>query len=126
MEKQQPQQPKNNNNVGAAVVVVKVKPENVVAHPSGIGKNGTVFAFVGDARWTRAQLLGEIAKTSWGLCQAQTSDLFVEPKKLYEKVFERLVYAPVSEMSEEYARDNMVALRRGAMEAAQYANEGGE
>lgn len=106
------------------VDIVRVKPENLVAHSSGIGKHGKVMAFVGDARWTRAQLLGEIAKASWGLCRVQTSDILVPAEERYDKVFSRLVYAPESEMSEDHGR-NMATLRRGAIEAAQYA-QGGE
>lgn len=121
----------NNSASNNTIQRIKVKPNNLEAHSSGIGKNGTVLAFVGNARWTRVQLLGEIAKTSWGLCQAQTMDLFQPASELYDSVFSRLVYAPESEMSreensEQQDREDMVALRRGAMEAAQYVQEGGE
>lgn len=115
------------NEAAPNIQRVKIKPNNLVAHSSGIGMNGTVLAFVGDARWTRVQLLGEIAKTSWGLCQAQLLDLFRPASELYDSVFTRLVYAPQSEMSrdsEQRDRDDLVALRRGAMEAAQYVQEG--
>ena len=105
-----------------AVDIKRVRPDNLKAHASGIGKNGTVYAFCGDARWTRAQLLGEIAKASWGLCQAQTADLFVTADKLYDQVLSRLVYAPESAMTEQHSR-SLVALRRGAMEVAQYVHE---
>jgi len=122
----------------AAIANIKrVKPINLKPQSSGIGKNGTVYAFVGDARWTRAQLLGEIAKSSWGLCQAQIpSDLFLPENERYAAVQPRLVYAPISEMSQ-YSNDNddndqtesdetdMVALRRGALEAANYVHGGG-
>ena len=64
-------------------------------------------------------------------------DLFRRPStELYDAVFSRLVYAPESAMSNSSADDeletddddeeNMVALRRGAIEAARYAQEGGE
>jgi len=61
-------------------------------------------------------------------------DLVRPASTLYERVSSRLVYAPPSEMSrddngseDEQQRDraDMVALRRGAMEAAQYVQEGG-
>ena len=116
------------------ITVIQVRPANLVAHSSGIGRNGSVLAFVGNARWTRVQLLGEIAKTSWGLCQFRPMDLVRPAPTLYERVSSRLVYAPPSEMSrddngseDEHQRDraDMVALRRGAMEAAQYVQEGG-
>ena len=32
------------------------------------------MVFWGDARWTRAQLLGEIARGHWGLCKASVTD----------------------------------------------------
>jgi hypothetical protein len=36
---------------------------------------GLVLAFWGDARWSRAQLLGEIARGHWGLAKAGVGDL---------------------------------------------------
>jgi hypothetical protein len=33
------------------------------------GAHGRVYVFWGDARWSRAQLLGEIARGHWGLCR---------------------------------------------------------
>lgn len=108
-----------NANLNQQQVVVKVRPINLEAQAStGIcGANGTVFAFVGDARWTRVQLLGEIAKTSWGLCHAQIEDLLHEASTLYGSVHPRLIYAPQSEMSrqgssEESDRNDMIVLRR--------------
>ena len=32
---------------------------------------GTVLCFWGDARWSRTQLLGEIARGHWGMCRAR-------------------------------------------------------
>ena len=57
-------------------------------------------------RWTRAQLLGEIAKGSWGLCRASVDELLTAEPSRWAKLQSsaRLAYAPVSEMTEEYIR----------------------
>ena len=44
----------------------KVKPANLEPLE---GRHGRVYVFWGDAQWSRAQLLGEIARGSWGLCR---------------------------------------------------------
>lgn len=66
----------------------------------------------GDARWSRVQLLGEIARGSWGICRAEVSDLKITGTTCPE-VFDhddttwsnltqgdRLVYAAKSEMTD--------------------------
>mmetsp|Transcript_52142 Transcript_52142/g.125917 ORF Transcript_52142/g.125917 Transcript_52142/m.125917 type:complete len:639 (-) Transcript_52142:224-2140(-) len=114
-----------------AAVVVRVKPSNLRNDGDEKGKCGTVLAFAGDARWTRVQLLGEIAKTSWGLCQGQISDVLFSPSdKLYDSVVPRLVYAPLSEMSRQNddnddddgddSDNDLAVLRRVAIEADRY------
>eukprot|EP00051_Salpingoeca_urceolata_P033154 m.19220 g.19220 ORF g.19220 m.19220 type:complete len:631 (+) comp5898_c0_seq1:395-2287(+) len=67
-----------------------------------------VLVFWGDARWSRTQLLGELAKGSWGMCHADVSDAFAaeplgqqpDPKGLWTRLVTsgRLVYAPDNEM----------------------------
>ena len=114
-----------------AAVVVKVKPSNLRNDGDVGGKCGTILAFAGDARWTRVQLLGEIAKTSWGLCQGQISDVLFSPSdKLYDSVVTRLVYAPLSEMSRQNddgddddgddSDNDLAVLRRAAIEVDRY------
>jgi hypothetical protein len=69
------------------------------------GSTGRVHLFWGCAQWTRTQLLGEIAKGNWGLCKANVSDVFgvgVAPKDKRELFDNRLMFAPVSEMTESY------------------------
>lgn len=82
----------------------------------------TVDAFWGDARWSRTQLLGEIARGSWGLCRAELTDLATaappptaaEPtaapaaplrhlgwRDLVDADPPRLIYAMKSEMTDE-------------------------
>lgn len=59
--------------------------------------------FWGYAGWSRCQLMGEIARGSWGLCQAETKDVVERAaSEVYESVFPRLVFAPESDMSETY------------------------
>ena len=43
-------------------------------------RGGRVLAFWGDARWSRTQLLGEIARGSWGMCQGTVLDLASVPR----------------------------------------------
>mmetsp|Transcript_56301 Transcript_56301/g.131940 ORF Transcript_56301/g.131940 Transcript_56301/m.131940 type:complete len:467 (-) Transcript_56301:49-1449(-) len=78
------------------------------------GETGRVFAVWGDARWSRAQLLGEIAKGDWGLCHANISDLLCNPDERWKNTEGRLAFAPITEMSETYMREaqaQMVAHR---------------
>ena len=64
----------------------------------------------GEARWSRTQLLGELARGSWGMARAEASDLFGDGpraraggwKQLVRS--DRLIYAPQTAMTEERAR----------------------
>eukprot|EP00036_Acanthoecidae_sp_10tr_P000655 CAMPEP_0182949906 /NCGR_PEP_ID=MMETSP0105_2-20130417/60498_1 /TAXON_ID=81532 ORGANISM="Acanthoeca-like sp., Strain 10tr" /NCGR_SAMPLE_ID=MMETSP0105_2 /ASSEMBLY_ACC=CAM_ASM_000205 /LENGTH=500 /DNA_ID=CAMNT_0025090207 /DNA_START=53 /DNA_END=1555 /DNA_ORIENTATION=+ len=76
-----------------------------------------VDAYWGDARWSRTQLLGEIARGSWGMCRAEITDVTSVAPADGEAVVEallhlrwsdiigaappRLVYAQKSEMTDE-------------------------
>lgn len=89
----------------------QLKPINLEALAGGEGR---VFAIWGDARWSRAQLLGEIAKGDWGLCHANIGDLTAEPHERWANMAGRLAFAPITEMSESYMREaeqQMVAAR---------------
>lgn len=65
----------------------------------------------GDARWSRAQLLGELARGHWGMCTAAVHDVFAAEagpaqwEALVARENERIVYAPRSEMTEEMDDD---------------------
>eukprot|EP01062_Namystynia_karyoxenos_P026276 TRINITY_DN20464_c0_g1_i1.p1 TRINITY_DN20464_c0_g1~~TRINITY_DN20464_c0_g1_i1.p1 ORF type:complete len:1032 (+),score=333.23 TRINITY_DN20464_c0_g1_i1:132-3227(+) len=63
----------------------------------------TVRVWAGDARWSRTQLLGELARGGWGMCRAEAADLIPKPT-LWEDLIngDRLIYAPKNEMSEEF------------------------
>ena len=106
---------------------MKVRPVNLVG---GAGAFGRVLVFWGDARWSRTQLLGELAKGDWGLGRAGVRQLTVEPASCWTDIYStgRLAFAPVSEMTEEYirgaGREQMEALRPGAQQALEDA--GGE
>ncbi|CAE8686259.1 unnamed protein product [Polarella glacialis] len=69
------------------------------------GANGRVFAVWGNARWTRAQLLGEIAKGDWGLCRANVGDVVSTPSERWTNTAGRLAFAPITEMTESYMRE---------------------
>lgn len=77
----------------------RVKPRNLT--PSDPG-TGTVYVFWGKAQWSRAQLLGEIAKGSWGLCRASVTDVTKSPGDRWEALRDRMAFAPVTEMSDDY------------------------
>ena len=81
---------------------------------------GVVHCVWGDAQWSRTQLLGEIARGHWGLCRAAVTDLPHDggaaraARRWRPDVDGRLVFAPVTEMTEDFMRtaeQEMVALR---------------
>lgn len=78
------------------------------------GGTGRVLCFWGDARWSRVQLLGEIARGHWGLCRAGVLDLILPPTERWPGLDGRLAFAPCTEMTEgslEEARRQMTAYR---------------
>ncbi|KDO22407.1 hypothetical protein SPRG_11359 [Saprolegnia parasitica CBS 223.65] len=98
---------------------IKVKPSNLEVFGT---PKPTVYVIWGDAQWTRAQLLGEIARGSWGLCRAMVDDMLRAPSERWDALQRegRLAFAPVSEMTEDYVRqatEEMVALRSNAVAA---------
>ena len=106
----------------------QVKAENLEPMEGG---GGRVLAFWGDARWSRAQLLGEIARGHWGLCRAGVSDFTSPASELFEGLEGRVAFAPVTEMTEDFmseARRDMSRFRVAAegMAAAAEDGEGGE
>lgn len=69
-----------------------------------------VLVFWGTGRWGKTQLLGEIARGSWGVTTAGFSDVFRKPdeESLYSGLIEsgRLVFAPKNEMMREEVADS--------------------
>lgn len=100
----------------------QLKPSNLQPFD---GCHGRVYAFWGDARWSRTQLLGEIARGHWGLCHASVSDLIVRPQERWRSLEGRLVFAPVTEMTERLLQEGQRQMNayRAAREAAQ-GNDG--
>jgi len=98
---------------------VKLKDESIhtlgSAHLEGLeGGHGRVLTFWGDARWSRAQLLGEIARGHWGLCRAGIADLVAASDERWTGLQGRLAFAPVTDMTEDFLRDaqrQMASLR---------------
>eukprot|EP00039_Didymoeca_costata_P022554 m.4738 g.4738 ORF g.4738 m.4738 type:complete len:506 (-) comp3080_c0_seq1:147-1664(-) len=102
----------------------KVKPDNL----KGLdGVNGRVFVFWGDAEWSRAQLLGEIARGHWGLCRATVHELVTPPSERWHPTLNgRLAFAPVTEMTESFlqeARREMNVIREEARAVVALQNE---
>lgn len=111
--------------VGSSGECVKIKPDNLeaVIDPSlpgqlsiSTGSYGRVFVFWGNAGWSRAQLLGEIAHGSWGLCRANVGDLLTDSNQRWASLANpganRLAYAPVNEMTEDYVTNPSTTVRR--------------
>mmetsp|Transcript_114239 Transcript_114239/g.319216 ORF Transcript_114239/g.319216 Transcript_114239/m.319216 type:complete len:353 (+) Transcript_114239:1-1059(+) len=62
-----------------------------------------LLVFWGYAGWSRCQLLGEIARGSWGLCGAELGDVVSSgAHEVWHTIYPRLVFAPRTEMSESY------------------------
>ena len=99
---------------------IKVKPENMDALSS---KNGRVFCFWGDARWSRTQLLGEIARGSWGLCAANITDIISPVEERWKNLYDRLAFAPKSAMSEEYMSRQMNRLSERVRHSGRTSSE---
>ncbi len=61
----------------------------------------------GNAGWSRAQLLGEIAHGSWGLCRASSGDLTSNIADRWSQLTasNRLAFAPINEMTEDYVTE---------------------
>jgi hypothetical protein len=103
---------------------LKVRPVNLSAE----GGPSRVLVFWGDARWSRAQLLGETARGHWGLCRATIGEFIVSPEEVWPGTLipNRLAYAPISAMTDE-TLSRLVAEggeARQEMEAAYQAAEG--
>mmetsp|Transcript_13779 Transcript_13779/g.18392 ORF Transcript_13779/g.18392 Transcript_13779/m.18392 type:complete len:549 (+) Transcript_13779:13-1659(+) len=82
---------------------------------------GRVFAFWGDARWSRTQLLGEIARGHWGMCKSTLAEILAPPHGRRDTLNDRLVFAPLTAMTEASiatARSQMAPLRQQALAAA--------
>eukprot|EP00391_Amoebophrya_sp_Ameob2_P002316 CAMPEP_0179000754 /NCGR_PEP_ID=MMETSP0795-20121207/10886_1 /TAXON_ID=88552 /ORGANISM="Amoebophrya sp., Strain Ameob2" /LENGTH=1054 /DNA_ID=CAMNT_0020693863 /DNA_START=607 /DNA_END=3770 /DNA_ORIENTATION=+ len=79
-----------------------------------------VFCIWGDARWSRTQLLGEIARGSWGLSHANVTDLAMSSVKRWKNTEGRLAFAPITEMSEDYMKnaERDMALARARIQMA--------
>merc|ERR1712232_830879 len=98
--------------------VVQIPPTELEGLEVGRGR---VLAFWGHASWTRVQLLGEIARGHWGLCRATVTDLVLHPAERWLGLDGRLVYAPVTEMTDkslEEAHRQMTADHAGLIQHA--------
>jgi hypothetical protein len=86
---------------------IKVKPVNLIgATIEGgldLGSAARVIVFWGDARWSRAQLLGETARGHWGVCKATVGEFILPPEDVWRATLVpgRLAYAPISAMTDE-------------------------
>ena len=72
-------------------------------------ESATVKVLWGDARWSRSQLLGELARGNWGVCRAHSLDIFAPEEEHYFDLIrsERIVYAPHSSMTEQFSDEEL-------------------
>ena len=70
----------------------------------GIGDNINLRVIWGLAGWSRTQLLGEIAKGSWGMCRGDINELFPIQKQLWESLNKssRPIYSGANDFSQKY------------------------
>lgn len=105
----------------------QLRPANLEALD---GHTGRLFVFWGDARWSRAQLLGEIAKGDWGLCHANVGDLAAAPHERWSQTAGRIAFAPITDMTEPYMREaaqrEMVVAQRQVQMHGQAQGDGEE
>lgn len=61
-----------------------------------------MYAFVGVAGWSREQLLGEISRRHWGLCNSKLDDLINYQNNMWENIYNsgRIIVAASSEFSQ--------------------------
>jgi len=100
----------------------RTAPPEEEAEPFG----GIVYCFWGDARWSRTQLLGEIARGHWGMCKAGVLDVVARPRDRRAGLEDRLVFAPITAMTEEsiaHARTQLRPLREQGRLAARQADD---
>ena len=89
----------------------RLKPANLTPHgPAG----GVVHCVWGDAQWSRTQLLGEIARGHWGLCRASVAEMIAPPDERWDALDGRLVFAPETEMMEDFIRHGVQQMEREA------------
>jgi len=95
---------------------VKVRPGNL---EGGLGgAHGQVFCIWGDARWSRTQLLGEIARGHWGLCKASTADVTAPITERWQGLEGRMAFAPQTAMTEDFMRESEIQMTALRAEAA--------
>ena len=72
-----------------------------------------VLCFFGTAQWNRSQLLGEIARGHWGLTKSEPVDV-ARAETAYRRAMDSgsLVFAPLTEMTEEFMRDELAEMSR--------------
>eukprot|EP00697_Spironema_sp_BW2_P007468 gnl/Spiro4/2174_TR1042_c0_g1_i1.p1 gnl/Spiro4/2174_TR1042_c0_g1~~gnl/Spiro4/2174_TR1042_c0_g1_i1.p1 ORF type:complete len:479 (+),score=82.97 gnl/Spiro4/2174_TR1042_c0_g1_i1:60-1496(+) len=80
----------------------KLRPVNLQPLEGG---GGRVYCVWGAARWTRTQLLAEMARGHWGLTRATVADLIARPDERWLTCLDRLAFAPETAMTERFMHD---------------------
>eukprot|EP00930_Biecheleria_cincta_P087650 TRINITY_DN76882_c0_g1_i1.p1 TRINITY_DN76882_c0_g1~~TRINITY_DN76882_c0_g1_i1.p1 ORF type:complete len:430 (+),score=77.17 TRINITY_DN76882_c0_g1_i1:85-1290(+) len=101
--------------VGSLRLVLEAAAEDLkAASDSSLGtkKSATVLAWAGFAQWSRTQLLGEMARGSWGWCKGTAADISAairsqqdhDAEHLWDSLRHapRLSWAPENELSRDF------------------------
>lgn len=96
----------------SSVLALAAEEAEIVAAEGG-ERSAVVLAWAGHAQWSRTQLLGEVARGSWGWClgsvpdvQAAITAIRTDSESLWRKMrySERLLWAPSNELSRDFER----------------------
>jgi hypothetical protein len=97
-------------NVATALGVVRRAQKDVYVLDAS--NRGKVLVFWGTAQWSRAQLLGEIARGHWGLTKTEPVDVARADDAYRRAADAGLVFAPLTEMTETFMREAISDMNR--------------
>ena len=82
---------------------VRLQPKNLDTLQN-VQTKPRVLVCWGCAKWSRSQLLGEVARGHWGLATASVGDLWTQSTKLCERLNGRLLCSPQTAMTDPVLR----------------------
>ena len=97
-------------SVATALGVVRRAEKDV--YVLNASTRGKVLVFWGTAQWSRAQLLGEIARGHWGLTKMEPVDVARADDAYRRAAAAGLAFAPLTEMTETFMREAISDMNR--------------
>ena len=97
-------------SVATALGVVRRAEKDV--YVLNASTRGKVLVFWGTAQWSRAQLLGEIARGHWGLTKMEPVDVARADDAYRRATAAGLAFAPLTEMTETFMREAISDMNR--------------